>query len=703
MSSIYFSQYYSIAIDKEQDDWFDPRMTLDTKLCIDPFLVFKSNHPYFKNAKQKFIDFFQAAYSLAADHSNHDVLIKHILSSGEVKELCLGFSETGISRGGRDKDFSTKVTRTLALLNQTRDSNPEIFKAIEILTPGIGKDKISDAIANIIKRELIEYTMAVCDRHPEIETGYFPIKNVDFNYKDEAWEDYFFHLPRNPYATNTAVLLVPKAFLRTIQSISSHELGNYLIGRPNEELRSLLNNLLGKSIKENDKSIDNFRNKIKNGDKPAILKIVNKYPELVTEFLGYIEKNEEKFTAYDFDKDPDCLYTLPREIYSFTSSHPLLLSASNEHEFIHFIEEVISQFRRYINEHNGYKLFLLEDNQGLSNQIRYRDESSVQTIFKLFASFYFASNQIQVGKGNAKDINRLGEHPVEFIFPSSYRNKALIKLKLLPNTSFGKDDLEEMFIQLRGDSINFCYYITFLYYKPEFEKMREKIQGVASVDTKGIQFKPVVINASHDRSVIFIFNLEHMLEEQEVCISYARKEVSEKLVNKLCEILKTEGIKYVRDSEELKYKNNLREFMARLGRGKCIITVISDKYLRSDYCMDEMLQAIKHGNLRDRIVPIVMADAGRIYDAIESLAYNKYWQDRAAKMEAEVKQLPYANTKGSRYYVDLFADIDRNISEIIAFLQDLIVDPIEVKDDEELESLDFTDVIGEIKKILSTP
>jgi len=55
------------------------------------------------------------------------------------------------------------------------------------------------------------------------------------------------------------------------------------------------------------------------------------------------------------------------------------------------------------------------------------------------------------------------------------------------------------------------------------------------------------------------------------------------------------------------------------------------------------------------------------------------------------------------YYVDLFADIERNISEIIDFLRDLIVDPIEAKDDEELESLDFTDVLKEIKKILLRP
>lgn len=701
MNSIYFSQHYDISINEEQDDWFDPRMTLDTKLCIDPFLVFKAEHPQFRNAKQKFIDFFQAAYSLATNPLNHDLLIKHSLAAGEVKELCLGFSETGIGRDIRDTDFSAKITSSLSLLGR---SNPELFKAIEIFTPGIGKDKVSDAIANIIKQELIEYTIEVCKRHPEIETGCFPIKNVVFNHEDGTWDHQFFYLPRNPYFKKTAVILVPKAFLRTIQSISSDELSNYLTGWSDEELRALLNNFLGKSIKEDSKKpIDDFREQLKKGNRQVISEIVKKYPDLVTEFLKHVEDNEDKYTAYDFEKDPDCLYTLPREIYSFTSNNPLPLSASNEHEFISCMREIITHFNYFINEHDGCKLFLLEDNQGSTYGVRFRDENSAQIIFRLFVSFYCKSNNIRIGQGDGKAITRLGEKTVEFIFHSAYRNKALIKFKLFPNIKFDKDALEDELTQLREDFVNFFYYITLLYYTPEFEQMREKLEGVKSVDTKGVQFKPVIINASQDREATFIFNPEYMLEEQEVCISYARKNVSEKYVNKLCEVLKSEGIKYIRDSEELKYNDNLRKFMERLGRGKCIVTVISDKYLTSDYCMDEMRQANKNGNLRDRIVPIVMADAEKMYDPIKALAYLKYWKERAEELEAGLKQFSYANTKGERYYIDLFADIDRNISEIIDLLRNLIVDPIEVNDDDELESLDFTDVLREIKKILSRP
>ena len=57
MTLKYFSQFYKLDI-SNGSDWFDARMDLDTKLYIDPFLVFKSDIDLFKNAQHKFVDFF---------------------------------------------------------------------------------------------------------------------------------------------------------------------------------------------------------------------------------------------------------------------------------------------------------------------------------------------------------------------------------------------------------------------------------------------------------------------------------------------------------------------------------------------------------------------------------------------------------------------------------------------------------------------
>ena len=43
--------------------------------------------------------------------------------------------------------------------------------------------------------------------------------------------------------------------------------------------------------------------------------------------------------------------------------------------------------------------------------------------------------------------------------------------------------------------------------------------------------------------------------------------------------------------------------MQEIGRGRCIITVISDKYLKSPNCMYELVQIAENGQFYDRIFP----------------------------------------------------------------------------------------------------
>ena len=75
--------------------------------------------------------------------------------------------------------------------------------------------------------------------------------------------------------------------------------------------------------------------------------------------------------------------------------------------------------------------------------------------------------------------------------------------------------------------------------------------------------------------------------EKEIFISYAWGGESEEFVNNLDQILLSKGIKIIRDKRELGYKGLIKAFMERIGRGKCVIAVISEKYLKSPNCMFE--------------------------------------------------------------------------------------------------------------------
>ena len=108
--------------------------------------------------------------------------------------------------------------------------------------------------------------------------------------------------------------------------------------------------------------------------------------------------------------------------------------------------------------------------------------------------------------------------------------------------------------------------------------------------------------------------------ENVVVVSYAWGGESERTVDELERAFAACGIRIVRDKKNLDYRDAIEAFEQRIGRGQCIVLVISDKYLRSEHCMYELVEADRNRNLRDRIFPIVLADA-QIYRTIDRLNY----------------------------------------------------------------------------------
>ena len=73
----------------------------------------------------------------------------------------------------------------------------------------------------------------------------------------------------------------------------------------------------------------------------------------------------------------------------------------------------------------------------------------------------------------------------------------------------------------------------------------------------------------------------------EVLASYAWNPESCAIVDKLQQSLEEQGIRLLRDRKEVRYKDTIRDFMRRIGKGKAVVVVISEKYLKSENCMFE--------------------------------------------------------------------------------------------------------------------
>lgn len=129
--------------------------------------------------------------------------------------------------------------------------------------------------------------------------------------------------------------------------------------------------------------------------------------------------------------------------------------------------------------------------------------------------------------------------------------------------------------------------------------------------------------------------------EKAVFISYAWGEETherEAIVNQLDQSLQKRGLKIIRDKRDLGYKGMIRQFMEQIGEGDCVIVVLSDKYLRSKNCMYELVEIAENKDFINRVFPIVLSDA-KIYDAMDRIAYKKYWKQKKEDLNKEILSL----------------------------------------------------------------
>jgi hypothetical protein len=158
--------------------------------------------------------------------------------------------------------------------------------------------------------------------------------------------------------------------------------------------------------------------------------------------------------------------------------------------------------------------------------------------------------------------------------------------------------------------------------------------------------------------------------ENAVFVSYSWEGESKRIVDELEQAFAKRGIRVMRDVRDLLYKSSIEGFERRIGQGQCVVLVIGDKYLCSEHCMYELVEVDKNRNLRERIFPILLADA-QINKALGRLKYIKLWDEKIDQLDKSIKGLSkMTNVSG------IIADLDKSALIRASFdhLTDLLSD-----------------------------
>lgn len=430
-----FSEAYNLG-NVEEEDWFNPELKWDTKLFLDAILVFKNELDEFQEAKEKIKIFFDEAFRRVAlakgiDNFKRRKFALEMLQFREPFEVCLGYTNFGQRGSGIGSSFAIKIFHAIVdFIDWGLDNLEEYIGSFELFAEGVGPDRLSDMLSNILKEDLIKYTQKIC-KEKNIPTKRFLIQNTEFD-KKLGWIHKKINLPKNPL-NDQPVILVPKDFLRTTRDTDS-DFMEYITHLDNELLRKQATRLITKNI-----------------NKEKLRELAKENKDLFKELVkSYVRDMEKERSSYDLKNDPNLLWRFRDELEKIREKViPIEVKEKNKEFLIRFVEEIISQFKRSIESNEGYYLLFNDDGNP-------REERAAQIFFWSIADSMCKKST------NSPDISpetKTGRGLIDFKFSEGYHKKILVEIKLAKNQKL-YTGLERQFITyLEAENTEIGYYV----------------------------------------------------------------------------------------------------------------------------------------------------------------------------------------------------------------------------------------------------
>ncbi|MEO8729852.1 MAG: TIR domain-containing protein, partial [Rhodoferax sp.] len=186
-----------------------------------------------------------------------------------------------------------------------------------------------------------------------------------------------------------------------------------------------------------------------------------------------------------------------------------------------------------------------------------------------------------------------------------------------------------------------------------------------------------------------------------VYISYAWGGDSDRAVDGLQAQLAS-SVDLRRDRTTMQPGDSIRAFEQEIGRGACVVVVVSAKYMRSPDCMRE-LGFLWERSQRDgatfsqRVIPVVLDDA-QIGSQADRIAHVRAWQEEKGRLEALVNQLGSALCGQST--TQALQDIHAFQAQLVDALT-WLADQVMPRGFAALDATDYAPVVDLIKKRLS--
>ena len=462
-----FSEAFGIER-TDQDDWFDPDLSIDTPLFVDPIMLLQDS-PYWRKAHEELVNHFGHCYPLVAKSisltSNSAKVAHKLLTFPEPSEFCLGYTASGTAGSGSGRGFARSLVDGIKVAIKAGLDVPAHIEELGILNEGFGADRISDATCNVLKHRFIAYTQEVCRRH-DIPMYTHSIKNSRVDLSINRWITEQVPLPSTPI-DNRPIILVPERFLNDLPVLNADDWFNSSL---NADLRTDLNIKIGERV-----------------SKSNVVNIARKHADRVRRWTEH-QASRHDLQGYDFHHDPLGVVQFDRLSVTFALANPLNAPwkpPANQMELSELVADILDKFKTFIEEQRGWELLWNADGTE-------KPESAVQLLFLGMARHYLAQYNVEVDR----EVE-LGRGPVDFKLSCGTSMKLLIEIKKVHNGKFWNGLEAQLPSYMVSDGTDEGWFVAVRYRdrKSSEQRVKELPMRVRALNDNGKHFKSLVIDA----------------------------------------------------------------------------------------------------------------------------------------------------------------------------------------------------------------
>lgn len=208
------SAHYKLPASSSDLEFLDIYAHQDIRLFLDPYGISAMGTKWARDCELHITGFFQ--YLVDCIRSGDKKSTATLLNAlHEVDEISLGYSSTSPSGRGIGKVQANEILNAFRASHAAKSGDIKDIADCALMIPGINRDKISDITANILKRQLIDFTQKQC-RKWKIPMKRVPVNNA-FDYSTLTFKSYYTELP---VINDKAKILLPVSSVRREPQLS---------------------------------------------------------------------------------------------------------------------------------------------------------------------------------------------------------------------------------------------------------------------------------------------------------------------------------------------------------------------------------------------------------------------------------------------------------------------------------------------------